>query len=226
MKDPLYGNKVAGAVLSALLMIFGLPLLADSFFGGGGHGGAGHHGDDHAEPFPQYPVKLALTASAGEPEKPYDLGMMMANMTPSQGERAAGICKSCHTFNEGGNHLQGPNLWNIVNRPVAGVDSFKGYSAALTEFGGSWTYERLDAFIKNSGTLVPGTAMNQKIRKDEKRAQILVYLSTLSNNPAPFPAPLEAAAPVTEVDTTDQGQDGQTAEPHGTNEPHGDESEH
>ena len=188
-KDPLFGNKLACAVLVSLLMLFGLPLMAHSFFSEG-HGGA-HHGDDHAHPFPHYPVEVAIAGTAAPEKEVPDLGAMMASMSPSQGERNAGLCKSCHTFEQGGSHGQGPNLWNIVNRPVGSISDFSGYSSALKADGGVWSYDRLDAYIENSKAYIPGTAMAQRIRKAEKRAAILVYLSTLSDNPVPFPAPLQ-----------------------------------
>jgi len=114
----------------------------------------------------------------------------MSTMEPSKGERAALVCKSCHTFEQGGTHLQGPNLWNVVGRPVASASGFGSYSSAIQAAGGDWTYERLDSFLKNSQEYLPGSAMVQRIRKDDKRVSILVYLSTLSDNPVPFPASL------------------------------------
>ncbi|MBL4619862.1 MAG: hypothetical protein JKX88_07180 [Marinicaulis sp.] len=41
MKDPLFTNKIAGAILAALLLIFGLPQLTKALTGGGHHGGDG-----------------------------------------------------------------------------------------------------------------------------------------------------------------------------------------
>jgi cytochrome c2 len=39
--------------------------------------------------------------------------------TPRQGESAARACQACHTFEEGGAHRVGPNLWNVVGRSTA-----------------------------------------------------------------------------------------------------------
>lgn len=205
MKDPLFGNKVAFAVLFAILLIVGLPLLADSVFGEGGHHGGGHGGDAHAQAFPQYPIEVSF-ASSGEKaeEKIFDLGATMAEMTPTQGERAALACTSCHTFEKGGAARQGPNLWNVVGRPVGSVPGFD-YTDALKAYGGEWTYDRLDCFLKNSQACVAGSAMVQKIRKDKTRSSILVFLSTLSDDPVPFPAPLEEHA-------EPHGEEGETSE--------------
>ena len=192
-KDPLFFNKLAGALLTAAILIFGLPQLTAAMFGGGGHGG-GHDDELHLA---YCCVDLETKAeNSGEPA-PVDLGTLLADASASGGERRAGLCASCHTFNEGGANGTGPNLWNIVGRPVANVSGFN-YSSALKEYGGEWTYERLDAYLKNSQEAVPGTAMNQRFAKDEQRADLLAYLASLSANPVPFPEPaaitLEEAA--------------------------------
>ena len=97
------------------------------------------------------------------------------------------MCKSCHTFDKGGAQGTGPNLWDVVGRGVASVDGFR-YSSALTGAGGDWTYERLDAYLQNSQAYVPGTAMVQRVGKAEHRADIIAYLRSLSDAPAPLPA--------------------------------------
>jgi len=148
------------------------------------------------------PIEVELGATAAVVEKKADLGAMMSEMTSEQGERGTLICKSCHTFNKGGPHLTGPNLWDIVNRPVGKVAGYTNYSDALKNDGGIWSYDRLDAFLKNSTAYIPGTAMAQKVRKDDKRAAMLVYLSTLSDSPVPFPALL-----VDQIESTLTGDD-------------------
>lgn len=190
MKDPLLGNKIAGALLAALLLFFGLPQLANSLLGTG-HGGHETKAEGEAHPFPQYPVTYAQEgAAAGEAaEAAPDLGTLLASASAAAGERRSAICRSCHTFEKGGANGAGPNLWEIVGRPVASHEGFNKYMPALKAFGGEWTYERLDAFLENSAELVPGTGMAQRFPKAEQRAELLAYLATLSDNPAPFPAP-------------------------------------
>jgi cytochrome c len=187
-KDPLFGNKLAFSGLAALLLIFGLPQVTDALFGGG-HGG-GHGGEDvHLA----YAVEYEDAGSAEQTAAPVvDLGALMAAVNPGAAASRAGLCKSCHTFEKGGATLQGPNLWGIVDRPVASLDGF-AYSAAIKAAGGVWSYDRINALIENSQAFIPGTSMNQRVAKAEHRAQILVYLSTLSDAPVPFPAPADAA---------------------------------
>lgn len=196
MKDPLFGNKVAGALLAAALIMVGIPVLSKTF--------GGHHGGHHSEgwPFPHYPeIDLGVSGGAAE-AVPVDLGTLMAAADPARGARRSALCKSCHTFEEGGAQGTGPNLYDIVGRAVAGVPGFN-YSGALTEFGGTWTYERLDEYLKNSQSYVPGTAMVQRFPKDEQRAELLAYLGSLSPSPLPFPEPA-APAPEAESDAEEE----------------------
>ncbi len=188
MNDPLFGNKLAAALLVALLLFFGLPQLASSLVGGGAHHG-GHGGELHLA----YPIEFETGGPGGdEPVAVVDLGSLLANASASSGERKGALCKSCHSFEKGGANGTGPNLWDIVGRQVASVDGFN-YSTALEDFGGEWTYERLDEYLKNSQGYIPGTAMVQRIGKDDQRADILAYLGSLSDSPVAFPEPTVAA---------------------------------
>ena len=195
MQDPLFTNKIAAAVLTALLLIFGLPQLTSALFGGGHHGG--HEGELHLA----YGGELDLDTGAGPVEEApkVDLGTLLANASAAGDERRAALCKSCHTFEQGGANGTGPNLWGVVGRAVASHAGFN-YTNALKEFGGEWTYERLDAYLANSQGYVPGTAMVQRFPKDDQRADILAYLSTLSSNPVAFPEPAAAPEAASEPD--------------------------
>ena len=189
MQDPLFTNKIAAASLTALLLIFGLPQLTAAIFGGGEHGG-GHAEELHLA---YCCVELESTAATGgEEEAPYDLGALLANASASGGERRAALCQSCHTFEQGGANGTGPNLWNVVGRPVGSVSGFN-YTSVLQGDGGEWSYDRLDAYLRNSQEYMPGTAMVQRFPRDNQRADILAYLGSLSANPEPFPEPSAVA---------------------------------
>ncbi len=203
-KDPMFSNKVAAAVLSAGLIFAGLPILVNTFVGGG-HGGGHHGGDHHGDVDPNnllghaVPIEVQLSAAPTE-EKVYDLGALMAEASVAAGEKASAVCKSCHTFEKGGANGTGPNLWGIVDRPVASVSGFS-YSGALVAYGGTWNWNSLDNYLKNSQSYIPGTSMAQKIRKDPKRANMLAYLGSLSDAPVAYPEPLP---PVEEAAATEE----------------------
>lgn len=199
--DPLLFNKIAAAVLTALLFVFGLPQLTKAFMGGGHHGGG--DGELHLA---YCCVELETQAAGAGEEEVFDLGTALAAASPSAGERRSAICASCHSFEKGGADGTGPNLWDIVGRDV-GANAGFGYSSALQALDGVWTYERLDAYLKNSQDYVPGGSMVQRFPQDERRAEILAYLGSLSDDPQPFPAPAAppSAGPDAEIDEAVDG---------------------
>jgi len=92
-------------------------------------------------------------------------------------------CAACHTVDKNGAAGLGPNLYGIINAPVARHSDFD-YSPALEEYGGSWSLDRLDEFLENPMDTVPGTKMLfQGIEDPSARAHVIAYLNTLSDEP-------------------------------------------
>lgn len=208
MKDPLFGNKLAGAVLVVLLLFIGLPVISNTFL----QIAAGHHGHHYEEENPfglayqPYETLIGAAPAAQDEEVKVSLGCLLAEASADRGARAAAACKSCHSLEAGGPNGTGPALWNVVGREIASVDGF-AYTGALQEMGGDWTYDRLDQYLYDSQAYVSGTNMQQKIRKDEKRADILAFLGQqATDSPVPFPACEPAGGDVAEAGTVDSGR--------------------
>lgn len=105
---------------------------------------------------------------------------------PNKGSTVFDGCRGCHSIDEGGPTLLGPNLWGIINRPVASVDGY-AYSEALKEFGGSWELGRLDEFLADPSAIVPGTRMAVGGVEDRfDRANLIAYLNQNSADPLPI----------------------------------------
>lgn len=139
--------------------------------------------------------KAVLPVSAAGPDgpalaaAPVDLGTLLATADPAKGQSTGKICASCHTFDQGGANRVGPNLWAIVGRPVGGHAGF-AYSPAISGHGGAWSYEELDRYLAGPARAIPGNKMSfAGIRNPKSRADLLAWLGTLNNTPAPFPAP-------------------------------------
>ena len=111
--------------------------------------------------------------------EPFEDGVEVTKGDPVQGERAARVCSSCHSFDKGGRDLIGPNLWNIVGKDIASTEGVR-YSNALKSIDGVWTVEQLDSFLKDPRKFAPGTTMGIGAAREETRADIIAYLETLN----------------------------------------------
>ncbi len=115
------------------------------------------------------------------------LAALLAAADDGAGKKVAKKCVACHTFDKGGRAKVGPNLWEIVGRDKASISNYR-YSKSLAELGGQWTFEDLDAYITDPREFAPKNKMTFKgIRKAEDRADLLLYLRSLSDNPAALP---------------------------------------
>jgi len=179
-------NKVAGAVLGTLLFVQGVVLISDAIF-------------SHPQPAkPGYPLPSGETAAAPQ-AKPgaaeESLPELLAKADPKKGEADTAVCHLCHNFGKGEGIKIGPPLWGVVGRLKGSVPGFD-YSAGMKAKGGTWTFEDLFTFIKDPQAYVPGTKMTFAGEPDpHKRADIIAYLRTLSDNPLPLPKAAAAATP-------------------------------
>ena len=171
-------NKIAGAVLATLLFVMGVNILAGVVFTPRKAGNAGYD-------LPAAEEAAAAGAPAQAQEQP--LPVRLAAADPAKGQASARKCASCHDFTKGGPNKIGPNLYGVVGRPVAAHEGFN-FSAALKAKGGNWTPEDLDAFILAPKKHVPGTTMAfAGVGPGGERADLIAYMNTLSDNPAPLP---------------------------------------
>lgn len=106
-----------------------------------------------------------------------------AKLTADAGQVATGKklfsnCAVCHSADAATPSPAGPQLAAVVGRVIGGVEGYP-YSQALKSAGGTWTPERLDAFLKNPMAAYPGTAMAfGGLAKDTDRKAIIAYLAS------------------------------------------------
>lgn len=171
-------NKIAGGVLGTCLFAMGLGAVSNMIY-------TPHKPAKPGYDLPVGEASAKPAAAAAAPAAP--LSQLMAKADAAKGQDAFKACAACHTADKGGANKVGPHLYGVVARAKGSVAGF-GYSDAMKAKGGDWSFQALDAFIANPKADVPGTKMAYGGEKDaEKRANILAYLRTLSDNPAPLP---------------------------------------
>ncbi len=108
-------------------------------------------------------------AFAGLPE-PY----MSADY--NRGRRTFKLCQSCHTLNEGGQNLVGPNLYGVFGRQIGAVEGFT-YSKAVQESDIVWTPEILGEWLESPRNFLPGNKMSfAGVRKPDDRTAVIAYI--------------------------------------------------
>ena len=130
----------------------------------------------------------AAAAEAASAEAATGVTALLAAADPAAGAKVVKKCTACHSLDKGGKNKIGPNLWDLVDRPIASVGGFS-YSPALTgKSGETWSYDNLDAFLAKPKDWAPGTKMSfAGIKKPGQRADFIAHLRSLSDDPAALP---------------------------------------
>jgi len=144
---------------------------------------------------PRQPSEAEQQALLAALPAPYNTGDL------ENGRRQFGLCRSCHTVAEGGPNLTGPNLHGVFGRTAGTVEGYR-YSEALQTAGFTWDAERLDAWLANPRTYLPGNRMTFAGLSDpKKRLDLIAFLKVesgfdpgMAETPAPESAPAEDAA--------------------------------
>jgi len=165
-------NKVLGLVLGTLLVLQTVRILDEAFTPG-----------KVVAAKEEQPADAKGEAAAGA----QSINGLLASASAQHGAQIAKQCEICHNLQEGQGAKVGPDLYGVVDRPVASVEGFN-YTAALKAKGGKWTFAALNKWLTDPRADVPGTAMTfAGLTSEKQRADVIVYLDTLSKNPVPLP---------------------------------------
>jgi cytochrome c len=207
--DSFEWNKIFGAVLGTVLFIVALYIVV---------------GGQMQAPKPKGPgMEIAVTEDGGSgpttptAELPPDWGTVLPAADVAAGENVHKRCLQCHDFAKGGPNKIGPNLWGIVGAKHSHAAGFSYSTAMQALTDKTWDYEALNHFLQNPKAAIPGTKMAfAGLSKTADRVNLIAYLRTLADSPAPIPAPNPAAAtPPAAPATAPAGApaDGATGEP-------------
>ena len=169
MFDTMTVTKATAGLLGTFLVLLLAKWGADVLYSSDNH-------DTEAS----YVIETESSDESADSEEPV-FEELLASADPEKGAKVFRKCTACHKLEDGANGT-GPNLYDIVDRPVASVNGFTGYSAAMLAHGGNWTPEVLDSFLTKPSSYISGTSMSfAGLKKPQDRADVISYLQTISN---------------------------------------------
>ena len=93
------------------------------------------------------------------------------------GRRVFARCRSCHTITPNGPNMTGPSLYGVIGR-TAGTHPGYTYSKSLKAAGFAWDDDRIDHWLQNPRTFLPGNKMTFPGLPDATdRRDVIAFLS-------------------------------------------------
>jgi len=124
---------------------------------------------------PDTPEVTETAAAAGSTEFA-DLPAPYNEADYARGKRVYKLCVSCHLIEEGAGNLVGPNLHGLFDRNIGTLEGFN-YSDPVKEADFQWTAEKLDEWLANPRSFLPGNRMSfAGVRKPTDRNAVIAYL--------------------------------------------------
>lgn len=97
-----------------------------------------------------------------------------------KGKIAFLLCRSCHTVDQGGEHLVGPNLHGVFGATAGQKEGYE-FSAALQSADIVWNRESMNEWLLNPAQKITGNKMAfVGIPSDEDRAALISYLEKIT----------------------------------------------
>lgn len=181
----LENNKIAAGILLAGVIAMVSGILADGLY----------HPKTPEKRGYQIEVVEDAGGDSGKPAAMVDIGTLLAAADAGKGEGIAQKkCTSCHSFESGGADKVGPNLHGILGNKFAHKDGF-AYSEAMKSHGGNWGYDEMNHWLLSPAKYIKGNKMGfAGLKNDQERADVIMYLKSISPSAPAVPAPKPAEA--------------------------------
>jgi cytochrome c len=181
MKNPLSFNKIAAALLVALMLAWAVGKISRNVVSPVIPDKNAYVVDTGAAPAP-------AAGAPAAPAGPAPIGPLLASAKPEEGAKYAKVCATCHSFGKGEAAKMGPNLYGIIGSKHAHMAGFSYSSGMQALSDKTWDFAALNEFLFSPRNAVSGTKMSfAGIKSDSDRANVIAWLRTLSDNPVPLP---------------------------------------
>ncbi|MBX7528537.1 c-type cytochrome [Qipengyuania vesicularis] len=182
-------NTISGWVLFSGIVALGASIASGMYF----------HADSYDYPEGLEPGYFVEGETEGPVASGPSLAEVLQTADAAAGERVFAKCTACHTIDQGGANGIGPNLYGIMGKAIGGGAAGFAYSSALSEKGGEWSWENMDAWLESPRGFANGTKMSfAGLSKIEDRANVMEFMATYGGAPAKpeyVPAAEEGADP-------------------------------
>lgn len=202
-----YVNMGVGAFLGTVFVLMSVSIASEGVF---------HSEAPEKEGFAIIAEEGTSEAGGTAEAAEVDIKPLLASADATAGATVFKKCASCHSIEKGGPNKVGPDLWGVVERPIAAHEGFS-YSAGMKTFAEAnktWTYDHLSFFIEAPKKHVPGTAMGfAGVKKPDERANLIAYLRSQADSPVALPDASAAATPAAGGDAATPAAEGDAAKP-------------
>ncbi|WP_242098334.1 MULTISPECIES: cytochrome c family protein [unclassified Sphingomonas] len=177
-------NTIAGWVLAGCGAALGLSIVGGMVFEG------------HRPEKMGYAIEGVEDAAGGGEAAAVPIATLLPTADAAKGAEVFKKCAACHTIAQGGPNGIGPNLYATVGEGIAQGKGGFAFSDALKAVGGTWDFDKLNAWLTSPRKFAPGTKMTfAGLSNAQDRANVILYLNQQGSN-LPLPkAPAAGAAP-------------------------------
>ncbi len=198
-------NTIAGWVLAGCGAALGLSIVGGMLF----------HGERPEKM--GYAIEGVAEEGAGGAAPEVAIASLLPTADAAKGAEVFKKCAACHTVNSGGANGIGPNLYATLGEGIAQGKAGFAFSDALKAVGGTWDFDKMNAWLTSPRKFAPGTKMTfAGLGNAQDRANVILYLNQQGSN-LPLPAAPAAGAAAPAADAKDQPATANAAEAAATN---------